>query len=599
MKQDRQVAEFFTFKILFIFNPHHRMLRYFAFCLFLSTFFSCRESGEVADAVFYNGNIYTLDSLQPQAEAVAVKNGKILKAGATEEILKYASESTKKIDLKGKFMMPGFIEGHGHFSGLGKSLMQLNFLKSKSWEEIVAQVEKAAAAAKPGEWIEGRGWHQEKWDSTPVVNVQGYPHHHALSDRSPYNPIVLRHASGHSLFANAAAMQLAGISAETPDPKGGKIIRDGKGNAIGVFEERAMDLILGAYESYLKTLTKEQLTERWLKGVELAQQECLKKGITSFQDAGVSPGSDFFSSSEEIQMFKKLAETGKLQIRLWAMLRENSGTLESTLENFPIINAGDGYFTCRAIKSEIDGALGSYGAWLLEPYNDKPGFSGQNTTDLEEIKKIAELAIKHKMQLCVHAIGDRGNREVLNLFEEVFKKYEVQNDHRWRIEHAQHLNPDDIKRMKSLNIIASMQGIHCTSDAPFVVKRLGEKRAREGAYNWRALLDAGCLIANGTDAPVEDVDPIPNLYASVTRRRADTGLEFFPDQSMNRREAIQSYTLSNAFAAFEEKQKGNISPGKWADFVVLSQNIFDCSAEELLKTKVLMTIVGGNVKFEK
>lgn len=255
-------------------------------------------------------------------------------------------------------------------------------------------------------------------------------------------------------------------------------------------------------------------------------------------------------------------------------------------------------FTCRALKSQMDGALGSFGAWLLAPYNDKPGYFGQNTTPVDEIENIAALAMEYDMQCCVHAIGDRGNREVLNVYEKTFSKYPGKKNLRWRIEHAQHLHPEDMPRFKNLDVIASMQGIHCTSDAPFVVKRLGEERARTGAYAWRSLLDLGVIIANGTDVPVERIDPMPNLYASVTRRRTDNGQVFYNEQSMTREEALYSYTLGNAYAAFEEDIKGSLEPGKWADIVVLSQNLLTCPADSILDAKVLLTILGGEIKYQ-
>jgi len=550
---------------------------------------SC-SSSETADMILINGNIYTVDPANPRVEAIAIKGDRILKTGSTTEIERLKSEKTTVVDLKGQFVMPGFIEGHGHFSGLGSSLINLNFLKSKSWNEIVQAVAEKAKSAKPGEWITGRGWHQEKWTEPLDQQEQGYPYHDLLSEVSPDHPVLLRHASGHSLFANKKAMELAGISAETPDPSGGRIVRNARGEAIGVFEERAMSLINGVYQEYLDGLSASEQKELWLKGIQLAEEECLKKGITSFQDAG--------SSFEEIEWYRDLAENDSLDLRLWAMLRHSYADMKDKLGGFPLLNLGNHAFTCRAIKSEVDGALGAFGAWLLRPYADKPGFEGQNTTPVSEVQNIARLAMDHDMQLCVHAIGDRANRVTLNIYEELFKANAGKTNLRWRIEHAQHLDTADIPRFKSLGVIASMQGIHCTSDAPFVVKRLGESRSRLGAYPWRSLLDAGVLVANGTDAPVEDVSPIESFYASVTRRRADSGLVFFPEQRMTREEAIYSYTMANAFAAFEEQLKGSLTAGKLADLVVLSNDLTQCADEALLNTQVVMTMVGGKVKFE-
>ncbi len=555
--------------------------------------FSCsQESGETADTIITNANVYTVDPAIPQAEAIAIKDGRILKVGSRAEVEALQGEQTELIDAGGQFVMPGFIEGHGHFSGLGSSLMNLNFLKSKSWDEIVEAVAEKARTAKPGEWIIGRGWHQEKWTSTPERNVLGYPYHDDLSALTPDNPVMLTHASGHGLFANAKAMELAGITVETPNPAGGEIVRDSRGQAIGIFEETAQGLIRQAYSDYLATLSEEQQIEKWYEGIRLAQEECLNKGVTSFQDAG--------SSFEEIARYKELAENEEFDLRLWAMVRRPSEELKRRLTNeFPMVGVGDNFFTCRAIKTALDGALGAYGAWLLEPYEDKTGFYGQNTVPVDEMKAIADIAFDQGMQLCVHAIGDRANRETLDVMEQTFQRDPGKQNLRWRIEHSQHLHPDDIPRFAELGVIAAMQAIHCTSDAPFVVKRLGEKRAREGAYPWRSLLDAGAVVTNGTDVPVEDVDPIESYYATVTRKRADTGFEFFPEQRMTREEAIYSYTMANAYAAFEEDVKGSLTPGKVADIVILSNDLTKCTDEEILQTDVLLTMVDGKVKVRK
>lgn len=567
------------------------MNRFISFLVLLSFLASCSQApAEFADTLLINGNIYTVDTLQPQAEAVALRDGRIMEVGTNQDLMPFKGDSTQVIDLKGRFMMPGFIEGHGHFSGLGYSLMNLNFLNSSSWDDIVQMVAKAAEEAEPGEWITGRGWHQEKWTSSPDRSVLGYPYHDELSGVSPDNPVLLRHASGHSLFANAKAMELAGVSAETPNPSGGEVVRDSRGEAIGVFEERAMSMINAAYDEYRETLPEEAKVAEWYQAIELAEEECLKKGVTSFQDAG----SKYF----ELERYEQMAEEGKLDLRLWAMVRHSYDEMKDNLDDYPKIDIGDHYFTCRAIKSEVDGALGAFGAWLLRSYNDKKGFTGQNTTPIPEVKNIAQLAMDHDMQMCVHAIGDRANRVVLNIFEEQFDENPEKEDLRWRIEHAQHLDTADIPRFREMGVIASMQGIHCTSDAPFVEKRLGRERSRLGAYPWRGLLDEGVIIANGTDAPVEDVDPLPSFYASVTRKRADTGLEFFPEQRMTRAEAIHSYTLGNAYAGFEEGFKGSVIAGKVADFVVLSHDLINCTDDEILSSKVLLTMVDGQIKYQ-
>jgi hypothetical protein len=484
--------------------------------------------------------------------------------------------------------MPGFIEGHGHFTALGESLQNLNLLYTTSWESIVNMVVPKVQQAAPGAWIEGRGWHQEKWTTSPGTTVSGYPYHDALSAVSPNNPVVLFHASGHGLMANAKAMQVAGISRETPDPVGGRILRDAKGNPIGVFEENAMDLITQPYNNWLNQASESERQSNLERTVALASKTCLEHGITSFQDAG--------SSFWQLQQFRRLAEAGQLPIRLWAMIGQPKSHEFAQFAQYPQIGVGNKHFTCRSVKAYFDGALGSYGAWLLADYTDKPGFTGQNTTPLDSIRQLANQCLEHRLQLCVHAIGDRANREVLNIFEQSGSGKPLE---RWRIEHAQHVDTQDIPRFTRLGVIASMQAIHCTSDAPFVVKRLGETRAKTGAYAWRSLLDAGAHLANGTDAPVEEVNPLPCLYAAVTRKRADTGFEFFPEQSMTREEALLSYTRWNAYAAFEENEKGMLAPGMLADIVVLSKNLLTCAPEEILSARVLKTMVGGKIVFEK
>jgi predicted amidohydrolase YtcJ len=554
------------------------------------SFFACQqpESAELADTILINGNIYTVDEDNPRVEALAIQGDRIMKVGTTAEIEALKGDSTTVYDLEGRFVMPGFIEGHGHFSGLGNSLLNLNFLRSESWDEVVAAVEERVKTAKPGEWIIGRGWHQEKWNKTPERNVLGYPFHDDLSAVSPDNPVFLNHASGHAAFANAKAMELAGITSETPDPFGGEIIRDSRGAPIGVFEETAENLIGRAYEEYRATLSEEDKLEEWYKMIELAEQECLENGITSFQDAG--------SSFDEIDRYIGLAEDGELDVRLWVMISGREDDLAEKAPQFPKIGVGENALTVRAIKGYMDGALGARGAWMLEPYTDKPDSYGKNTTPIEDLVEWGEIAFENGLQYCVHGIGDRGNQEILNIFEEQFKEDPSKTGLRWRIEHAQHLDTSDIPRFKELGVIASMQGIHCTSDAPYVVARLGEERARYGAYPWRSLLDAGVIVANGTDAPVEDVSALESFYASVTRKRADSGMEFFPEQKMTRAEAIYSYTLGNAYAAFEEDIKGSLTEGKLADIVVLSNDLSNCPEEEILNTEIIHTFVGGELK---
>ncbi len=550
---------------------------------------SCAQK-DSADLALINGKIVTVDKKIPEAQALAAKDGVILAVGSNNRIKRYITEETQVIDLDGKLAIPGFTDAHGHFTSLGRSLLRLNLMNVKNWDEVVSLVKSAAQKAKPGEWILGRGWHQEKWDKAPQPNVDGLPYHHSLSDVSANNPVVLSHASGHASFANAKAMELSGITKETPDPPGGEIVRDSQGNPIGVFRERAQRLIESAADDYMDKRTPEEIEAGQIQLVELAVQECLANGVTSFHDAG--------SPFETIDLFKKMAEQGKLGMRLWVMIRDSNELLQEKLPDYKIIGMADNHLTVRAIKRSFDGALGPHGAWLLEPYEDLPSSVGLNTTPIDVMKETARLAIENNFQFCVHAIGDRANREILNIFEETFKAHPDKKGLRWRIEHSQHLHPDDIPRFGQLAVIASMQGIHCTSDGPYVIKRLGEKRAREGAYMWQELMKTGAIICNGTDVPVEDINPIACFYATATRKTKD-GKAFYPDQRMTREEALRSYTINCAYAAFQDEILGSLTRGKLADITVLSKDIMTVPDDEILSAEVVYTIVGGKVMYKK
>jgi len=536
-----------------------------------------------------NGNIVTVDSLMPSAEALAVAGDTILAIGTTEEITSLIGENTRVIDLEGRLTLPGFIEGHGHYMGLGEALRILDLTTAKSWEEIVAMVEAAASEAEPGEWITGRGWHQEKWDSLPRGSIEGVPTHHTLSAASPNNPVLLRHASGHASFANSAAMNAAGVSPETPNPGGGEIIRDARGDLTGLFRETAAGLISAALQASRAAMTPEELDAEQREYARLAAEECLTNGITSFHDAGVS-----FST---VRFFQTLANEGALPVRMYVMIRANSEMLQEHLADHYMVGYANNHLTVRSVKRSIDGALGPHGAWLLAPYSDKPESVGLQTVESDEVVRTAEIALTHGFQLNIHAIGDKANREVLDIFEQAYSTAEEGSDLRWRIEHAQHLSLGDIPRFAAVGVIASMQGVHATSDGPWVYRRLGEERAEEGAYVWQKLWQTGAMVTNGTDAPVEDVSPIASFYATVSRRLSD-GTIFFKDQRLTRKQTLQSYTINNAYSAFEEGLKGSLTPGKLADIVVLSHDIMTIPEEEILDTQVLYTIVGGDVLYE-
>ena len=555
-----------------------RLLKGGALVAALAVFTGC-ESGDEADLVLRNGNIVTVDDANPRAQALAAKDGRIVALGSDADIEQYIGSNTQVIDLDGMTAIPGLIEGHGHFMGVGDANLQLKLMEVANWGEIVAMVEEAVAQADPGELIRGRGWHQEKWDEVVEGSVEGVPTHHSLSAVSPDNPVILRHASGHATFANAKAMEMAGIGADTRSPSGGEIVRDASGNPTGYLKESAGGLLGPAQQGAVAPDPR--------RVVQLAQEEALAKGLTSFQDAG--------SGFNTIDVFREMAEDGSLKIRLWVMIRASNEELAEKLPDYKIIGAGDDRLTVRAIKRSIDGALGSHGAWLLEPYNDLPESSGL-PRDIEGIYETAELAIQHGFQLGVHAIGDRGNRVVFDIFEETFEKHPDQQDVRWRIEHAQHLHPDDIPRFGNLKVIASMQGVHATSDGPWVEPRLGAERAEWGAYVWQDIMKAGGMVTNGTDAPVEDVDPLASFYATVSRRM-NNGEVFYPEQRMSRMEALKSYTINVAYSGYEEDIKGSLEVGKLADVTVLTKDIMTIPENEILSTQVAYTIVGGVVMY--
>lgn len=559
--------------------------------ILFSTFFTSCSENKTADVIIINGNIATMNDKQPSAEAIAIKAGKIIAIGTDEAILKYKTATTKEIDAKGNFVMPGLIDGHAHFSSLGNSLMQLNLMGTKNWSEIVNLVADKVNRTEKGIWITGRGWHQEKWNEVVENATEGYPSHEGLSAVSVDNPVILSHASGHAIYANAKAMELAGITDETPDPEGGRIVRDKNGKAIGVFIETAEALITQKYEEYKSQLTEEELYKEWLQKIELAEAECLQKGLTSFQDAG-----SFF---QEIAWYEELAKAGELDVRLWAMISSEEDINDETLVGFPKIGIGNHFFTCRAIKGYADGALGSRGAWLLKSYEDKPNHFGENVTPLADLKSNADFAAKFGLQMCIHAIGDKANREILNMYEDIFMKHKEANTWRWRIEHAQHVNINDIPRFAKLGVIPSMQSVHCSSDAIFVPARLGKLRAAQEAYAWRKFIEAGSIIVNGTDAPVEDVAPLKNFYAAVTRKISGTNDSFYPENCMTRLEALKSLTINNAYGGFEEPFKGSLVVEKFADIVILSNDLLNCAEEEILNTEVLYTIVNGEVKYQK
>jgi predicted amidohydrolase YtcJ len=542
-----------------------------------------------ADLVLRNGRLVTIDDAVPEAQALAASGGKIVFVGSTADAANYISPSTQVIDLNGQLAIPGFIEGHGHFIGIGESKLGLDLTVTTSWSQVVQMVADAVKTAQPGQWIVGRGWHQDKWTSKPQPSVEGFPTHASLDAVSPDNPVVLTHASGHGAFVNAKALALSGVTRATPSPQGGDVLKDRNGEPTGFLRENAAQLVRrGAGEP---SLTADRTSARTREVLRLADQEVIAKGISTFQDAG-----EPFAA---VDSMKAAIDRGDLRVRLWVMVAGSVTELAANLGKYKVIDYGAGMLTVRAIKQLADGALGSRGAWLLEPYADKPDSVGLSRPTMATLPEIATLAMDHGYQLAVHAIGDRANREVLNVYEATFKAASKKGtDLRWRVEHAQHLNRADIPRFNALGVIASMQPVHATSDGAWVPDRIGNARAEEGAYVWQKLMKTGAVVTAGTDAPVEDVDPILNYYAAVTRRLPD-GRVFHGDQKMSRMEALKALTLMNAFAAFEENTKGSLTVGKLADITVLSKDITSVADDEIRTAQVVYTIVGGRIAYQK
>ena len=555
--------------------------------LALIMLFTVSCEAEKADMIIHNGTIYTMNDFMPTAEAVAVINGKVAALGKYKDLDYLIGPKTKIINLNGAMMTPGLIEGHGHFYGLGLAKMQLDLSTASSYDELVDMVSDAVDQSSPGQWILGRGWHQSKWSDSKENFIKGFQTHDSLSEISPNNPVWLKHASGHAGFANQKAMDIAGVSSETEFGFGGEIIKDLSGNPTGVFNERAQGLINKYVDSNLDENSD-------LRAIELAVKACLENGITSFHDAG--------TGNKTITTLREAIANNLLRVRIYAMLTSGDTLLlNQWYKKGPEIGTGNDFLTIRSIKLNADGALGSRGAWLLNEYADRPGHYGMATQSMDYVYTVAKKGIQSGFQVNSHAIGDRANREILNQYEKVFNEFpEMAKDHRWRIEHAQHIDPADIPRFGRLKVIPSIQGIHMSSDRPWAINRLGQKRIVESAYVWRSLINHGAILINGSDVPVEPIDPIASFYASTTRKTLkglpDSGYE--PEQKMTRIEALKSYTINAAYGAFEEKLKGSIEIGKYADFAVFSQNLVTIPDEKILNTKVLYTIVNGNIEYQ-
>jgi predicted amidohydrolase YtcJ len=398
---------------------------------------------------------------------------------------------------------------------------------------------------------------------------------------------MLIHVSGHGVFVNGRALEILGISAETPDPEGGEFVRDGSGNPTGMLRETAQDLARAAVAEFRAARSPEAIEAELRRQVELAGAEAVANGITSFHDMG--------ETFETIDFLRALADEGSLPLRLNVHIEEPAAALEGRLPDYRMVGYGDGFLTVRGIGEKVlDGALGVHGGWLLEPYADLPRSRGFNVTPVSDIQRSAELAAEHGFQMAIQGIGDRAVRELLDIYEAVYSRT-PDVDHRWRIEHCQVIHPDDLARFSDLGVIASVRGVFATSDGPWVVSRLGEDRTRERGYPYGSLFRSGAVVVNGTDPPVEDINPLVNFYLSVTRKM-ENGQVFLPDQKMTREQALASYTVNPAFAAFEEEKKGTLSPGKWADITVLSRDIMTIPEEEIPDVQVVYTIIAGEIR---
>jgi len=535
----------------------------------------CGDAAEPG-LVLHGGRIITLDGEEPTAAtAVLVRDGRIEIVGSDDEVTAAARDDDRLVDLAGAVVVPGFADSHCHLHGLGKALVQIDLVDTPSAAACVELVESAATDATPGAWLEGRGWDQNDWPEAV------YPDRGLLDAVSGDRPCYLRRVDGHAAWVNSAALDAAGITAATPDPVGGLILRDQRGEPTGILIDNAVDLV--------DDVVPEPTAEERRRRVRLAVEHCLAHGITTVHDAGIS--------WESVALYREMAGAGELQLRYYGMLTDEPATLDPGLAAGPIHDAG-GLFTVRAVKLYADGALGSRGALLLADYTDEPGRRGLPVTAPAHMDSVARRAAAAGFQVCTHAIGDGANRLVLDIYEEILGGLDP-GDRRWRVEHAQILDPTDIPRFAELGVIAAMQPVHCTSDMDWAGERLGPDRLA-AAYAWRSLLDAGAHVCSGTDFPVERVSALAGLFSSRTRTHPDgTPLGGWqPQERLDGRTALELYTAGSAYAAFAEDELGRIAPGYRADLTVLDGDPVACAPAELLDMQVLMTVVNGIIVFE-
>lgn len=522
----------------------------------------------MADLLVENATIHTLDPERPLARQMAVKAGRIMSIG--EDVSAHVGPETKRLDARGGTVVPGFVDGHGHMAGLGQSLETVDLRDTATAQEAVRRVAEAVKITPKDSWILGRGWDQTRWPGAE------FPGSEALSETTPNNPVLLTRVDGHAAWVNRRALDAAGIGPGTPDPPGGKIHRDASGSPTGILIDRAIGLV----SRQVPPPEREHLRSRLIR----AAQECARLGITTVHDAGVS--------QTELDLYRELIQRNQLPVRVYAMIRGEGQVWDQYLRRGPEIGPR---LTVRSIKLVADGALGSRGAALKDPYADEPGNRGLLILSRDDIERVARAAVERGFQVNTHAIGDLANRTVLDAYGAVLGG---KNDRRFRVEHAQIVSPEDMPDFARFSVLASMQATHATSDMRWAERRLGPKRLA-GAYRWRRFLDLGVPVVNGSDFPVEDPNPLWGFYAAITRRDHKGWPEggWLPDQILTRHEALRSWTLAGAYAAFEEKDKGSLTSGKLADFVVLSRDITRIPAAEILTTHVTTTVLGGEILY--
>lgn len=534
-----------------------------------------------ADLVFKNGNIYTVNEAQPRAEAVAVKGERIVFVGANADAEKFVGKNTRVIDLKGRTLLPGFTDSHQHLAGVGAREMTLNLEGIESLKDFLAAVKARVSQAKPGEWVTGRGWIETFW-KPPV-----FPTGSDLDKIAPNNPVILTRADGHASVVNSAALKLARVDKTTANPFGGEISKDKNGELTG--------MLLDAAQGLVRRGIPGMSAEDGERAILLGVKRDLSLGWTQIQDAG--------GSYEEAEFLKQLYSQGKIKLRIYKAVHGPGPNATWLFNRGAVVGAFGNRFNVRTIKVVSDGALGSRGAALLQPYSDAPETSGFLTVKEDELAAMLQLALRNGIQVETHAIGDRANQFTLDQYEKAFNAVPVAErkvaEPRWRIEHAQVVNPVDIPRFAKLGIIASMQPSHAIGDLHFAPSRVGLKRL-EGAYIWQTFIKGGVIVPGGSDAPVERGEPMIEFYAAVARKdqKGFSGAGWHPEEAATREQALKMFTIWPAFAAFEEQLRGSIEVGKLADFTILSADIMKIPEAEILKTQNVMTVVGGEIVYE-